>query len=126
MASAERNGTELIAVVLNDHDWFEDAYRLLDYGFEAFERVVIARAETPLISAVVMEGDSDTVKIGSDTDISCLEAEGEISDLSIIYDVPDAVSYTHLHRISGGFRPFSESLRHLFCIAIWTGDFRSA
>ena len=35
--------------------------------------------------------DSDTVKIGSDTDISCLEAEGEISDLSIIYDVPDAV-----------------------------------
>ena len=91
VASAERNGTELIAVVLNDHDWFEDAYRLLDYGFEAFERVVIARAETPLISAVVMEGDSDTVKIGSDTDISCLEAEGEISDLSIIYDVPDAV-----------------------------------
>ena len=43
VASAERNGTELIAVVLNDHDWFEDAYRLLDYGFEAFERVVIAR-----------------------------------------------------------------------------------
>ena len=91
VASAERDGTELIAVVLNDHDWFEDAYRLLDYGFEAFERVTIARGETPLISAAVMEGDSATVKIGSDTDITCLEAEGEAHDLSIIYDVPDAV-----------------------------------
>ncbi len=43
VASAEREGTELIAVVLNDPDWFEDAYRLLDYGFEAFRRVTVAK-----------------------------------------------------------------------------------
>lgn len=35
VASAERNGTRLIAVVLNDSDWFSDAYKLLDCGFEA-------------------------------------------------------------------------------------------
>ena len=34
-ASAERDGKLLIAVVLNDHNWFEDAYGMLDYGFEA-------------------------------------------------------------------------------------------
>ena len=34
-ASAERDGKVLIAVVLNDHNWFEDAYEMLDYGFEA-------------------------------------------------------------------------------------------
>ena len=34
-ASAERDGKVLIAVVLNDHNWFEDAYGMLDYGFEA-------------------------------------------------------------------------------------------
>ena len=33
VASACRNGTELIAVVLNDPNWFEDAYALMDYGF---------------------------------------------------------------------------------------------
>ncbi len=33
VASASRNGTELIAVVLNDPDWFADAYALMDYGF---------------------------------------------------------------------------------------------
>jgi len=34
VASATRNGTQLIAVVLNDGNWFNDAYGLLDYGFD--------------------------------------------------------------------------------------------
>ena len=33
VASAERDGTELICVVLNDGNWFNDAYALMDYGF---------------------------------------------------------------------------------------------
>ncbi len=91
VASARHEGTELIAVVLNDHDWFEDAYKLMDYGFERFDSVLIAKGETPLISAAVMNGDRQTVKIGAAEDITCVQVEGEASDLSIIYDVPDAV-----------------------------------
>ncbi len=34
VASAERHGRELIAVVLQDGNWFNDAYALMDYGFE--------------------------------------------------------------------------------------------
>ncbi|MBS5335013.1 MAG: D-alanyl-D-alanine carboxypeptidase family protein [Anaerovoracaceae bacterium] len=34
VASAKRDGIELIAVVLNDSNWFEDAYAMLDYGFK--------------------------------------------------------------------------------------------
>lgn len=34
VASAKRGDIELIAVVLNAPDWFDDAYALLDYGFE--------------------------------------------------------------------------------------------
>ncbi|MBQ4649619.1 MAG: D-alanyl-D-alanine carboxypeptidase [Firmicutes bacterium] len=34
VASAKRGDVELIAVVLNDGNWFADAYDLLDYGFE--------------------------------------------------------------------------------------------
>lgn len=33
VASAERGGKELIAVVLKDGNWFNDAYALMDYGF---------------------------------------------------------------------------------------------
>ena len=37
VASAEREGKELIAVVLRDGNWFNDAYALMDYGFEIME-----------------------------------------------------------------------------------------
>lgn len=44
--SAERDGTMLVGVVLNCPDMWNDAYALLDYGFEAYEtrRVVDAGA----------------------------------------------------------------------------------
>lgn len=37
VASAKRGGTQLIAVVLRDHNWFQDAYNLMDFGFELLE-----------------------------------------------------------------------------------------
>ena len=37
VASADREGKELIAVVLRDGNWFNDAYALMDYGFEIME-----------------------------------------------------------------------------------------
>lgn len=33
VASSERNGTLLICVLLSDGNWFNDAYSLMDYGF---------------------------------------------------------------------------------------------
>lgn len=37
VASAKRGEDELIAVVLNDPNWFQDAYAMLDYGFQLME-----------------------------------------------------------------------------------------
>lgn len=34
VASAEREGRQMIAVVLRDRNWFNDAYALMNYGFE--------------------------------------------------------------------------------------------
>ncbi len=34
VASSKRHGTELICVVLSDGNWFNDAYALMDYGYE--------------------------------------------------------------------------------------------
>lgn len=88
VASAEREGTELIAVVLNDHNWFEDAYRLMDYGFERFERVRLVPGQTPLTTAAVTGGDTDRVKIGAAYDITCIQTEEESGELRIVYDIP--------------------------------------
>lgn len=34
VASSKRQDTELICVVLSDGNWFQDAYALMDYGYE--------------------------------------------------------------------------------------------
>ena len=34
VASAERNGRSMICVVMSAPDWFQDAYKLMDYGFD--------------------------------------------------------------------------------------------
>lgn len=37
VASAKKGEVELIAVVLNDPNWFQDAYAMLDYGFQRLQ-----------------------------------------------------------------------------------------
>ncbi|MBC8590553.1 D-alanyl-D-alanine carboxypeptidase family protein [Wansuia hejianensis] len=41
VSSAKRNEMRLIAVSLNAYDWFNDNYKLLDYGFENFKPYII-------------------------------------------------------------------------------------
>lgn len=37
VASAERDGTEIIVVVLNDNNWFQDCYKIFDWAFEKYK-----------------------------------------------------------------------------------------
>lgn len=37
VASAEKDGTEIIAVVLNDNNWFQDCYNIFDWAFENYK-----------------------------------------------------------------------------------------
>ncbi|MGD9567845.1 MAG: D-alanyl-D-alanine carboxypeptidase family protein [Sedimentibacter sp.] len=37
VASAEKDGTELIVVVLNDNNWFQDSYKIFDWAFENYK-----------------------------------------------------------------------------------------
>ncbi|EOD01085.1 D-alanyl-D-alanine carboxypeptidase family protein [Caldisalinibacter kiritimatiensis] len=41
VASATRNNMQLIAVVLNDYNWFNDCYGLFDYGFENYISYIV-------------------------------------------------------------------------------------
>jgi D-alanyl-D-alanine carboxypeptidase len=36
VASAKKNNTEIIVVVLNDNNWFDDSYKLFDWAFENY------------------------------------------------------------------------------------------
>lgn len=37
VASAEKDGTEIIAVLLNDNNWFNDSYQTFDWAFENYK-----------------------------------------------------------------------------------------
>lgn len=41
VSSATRKGMQLIAVVLNDSNWFNDCYKLLDYGFNNYNPYIL-------------------------------------------------------------------------------------
>jgi D-alanyl-D-alanine carboxypeptidase len=44
VASAEKEGTEIIVVVLNDHNWFQDSYKIFDWAFENYKSYSITES----------------------------------------------------------------------------------
>lgn len=62
VASATRNGWQLIAVVLNSQDHFSDAAALLDYGFHNFVQLTLAQRGEPLALFYVPGGNPEWLR----------------------------------------------------------------
>ena len=72
IATAQRDGQRLIAVALGAPSVKErnrDVYSLLDYGFNNFRSLVVARADEPLTRVAVDDGDSATVPVVPQHDV---------------------------------------------------------
>ena len=61
--SAERDGMELIGVVLNCPDWFNEAEKLLDWGFANFSRQICAQAGEKVAEAKILNGQKKAVSL---------------------------------------------------------------
>jgi D-alanyl-D-alanine carboxypeptidase (penicillin-binding protein 5/6) len=73
VASATRDGMRLLAVVLNSYDRWEDAARLLDYGFANYRVALVARAGETLITVPSRNGTLEHVPaVCSDDLIGCV------------------------------------------------------
>jgi D-alanyl-D-alanine carboxypeptidase (penicillin-binding protein 5/6) len=59
VASATRNGWQLIAIVLGSQDHFADCATLLDYGFNNFVRLILAERGEKVALLHVPNGDSE-------------------------------------------------------------------
>jgi D-alanyl-D-alanine carboxypeptidase (penicillin-binding protein 5/6) len=88
VASAQKNGMELIAVVLNDTNWFEDAYSLFDYGFACYNNVTVCEAEKRLTTVKVSNGSRNKVFVGTHDAVICPSIKGEKTDISVEYEIP--------------------------------------
>lgn len=88
VASSERDGMELICVVMNAPDWFNDTYKLMDYAYSQYETSQIIMAQQPLKAVKVRGGSKDFALIGSKEGICCPVKKGTENQISIVYMLP--------------------------------------
>lgn len=91
VASSERNGMELICVVMNAPDWFQDTYKLMDYAYENYELVKVASAEKLINSVSVNGGNKGFSYVGLKDDMMIPTLKGEQCEISIVYDLPKRI-----------------------------------
>ena len=89
MFGARRDGLEVIGVVLNCADWFNEAARLMDLGFERYEGFTALSAGETVRVLPVTGGRQDTVYICAGADLTAAVPKGEIPALE--YDMPDSL-----------------------------------
>ncbi|HSH35143.1 D-alanyl-D-alanine carboxypeptidase family protein [Schnuerera sp.] len=91
VTSATRDGTQLIAVVLNDGNWFKDCYTLMDYGFENFTTYVIFEKEQFLKKIPVHNGNEEyVIAVSNDSFIFPLTKE-ELGKIKINLSLPESI-----------------------------------
>jgi len=85
VASSERNGMELICVVMNAPDWFQDTYKLMDYAYNQYENSTIIDGQKPIKAVKISGGNKDFVLIGTKEDVICPIRKESESKISIEY-----------------------------------------
>jgi D-alanyl-D-alanine carboxypeptidase (penicillin-binding protein 5/6) len=95
VASATRNGMSLICIILDcpEETLYEDAARLLDFGFERFKRSVLVKSDDKLKTVTVA---NQEINLISGQDIYYVHPVGEdyISELSVTVNVEPPISKT--------------------------------
>ena len=84
---AERNGMEIIGVVLNCPDWFNESARLMDVAFDRYEAVTMLEASEVVAVVPVTHADAASVDAVLAADLTGVVAKGYLPQVEI--DLPD-------------------------------------
>ncbi|MGQ5712193.1 D-alanyl-D-alanine carboxypeptidase family protein [Desulforudis sp. DRI-14] len=87
IASATRNGRQLLAVVLHSDNRYADAARLLDYGF-SMPSVTVCRRDEEVGTVPVLRGKAAEVPLVSGGDLELLVPENQEKAVKKVLDVP--------------------------------------
>ena len=91
LATAERDGRRLIAVIMGAETWAErenEALKLLNYGFRNFEIKDICRAGQTIASIPVKRGKDDTVDAVAEHDLAVTTSKLDPDAVKVIEDFP--------------------------------------
>lgn len=91
VSSSTRNDRTLIAIVLNDRNWFNDCYSLLNYGFEHFKDYVIFDEGQYFRSIPVIDGDKEYIAAVAKKMFFYPLKEEELKNIKIHIDLPDKI-----------------------------------
>ena len=89
VAGAQREGMQLVSVVLNDYDMFEDSMELLDYGFANYQMQRLASSGDVFGEVPVEGGVKDLVSVAISEDISLPLRENEGTMVKTTVDLPE-------------------------------------
>lgn len=77
VASAEKDNMEIIVVVLNDGNWFNDSYKAFDYAFENYKSYDLVKENQEMLR------DEDNNPIYSETGFSYVLTDEEKSNIKV-------------------------------------------
>lgn len=92
VASSEREGMELICVVFNAPDWFNDSYRLMDYIYDNYDAKVVIKAQEPIAAVNVRSGEKGQTWLIADHDIVLPQRPDENPEISFKVEAVSSVN----------------------------------
>lgn len=83
VASAEKNGTELIAVIMNgvSLEMYQDAHNLFNYGFDEYESATLINKNTFVQNIKVNNGDSKEISAIAENDFKTLVKKDSVKSI---------------------------------------------
>lgn len=91
VSAANRNGIQLIAVVLDSEHMWEDSIALLDYGFKNIAPMTMFRQGDILKTVRVINGKSGSVKLLTNADIVAPVSESDKDEFKTEIEAPSKV-----------------------------------
>ncbi|MBP2634229.1 MAG: dacB 1 [Firmicutes bacterium] len=92
VSAANRNGVQIVAVVLDSERMWDDSIKLLDYGFAQLKQVPMITKGDILKTVKIQEGKATTIKLVADNDILIPMVDNERDKFTTVIDAPAKVS----------------------------------
>ena len=89
VASAKKEGMEVICVVLNDSNWFNNAYSLMNYSFNTFKPVKIIEKNQIFKTVPIKNGTKEDTKIVAKEEVILPLQEHELKNVAVLYSLED-------------------------------------
>lgn len=91
VASATQNDMQLIVVLLNSANIFDESQELLEWGFANSERSLLVDANTVKASVKVLNGGRSEVEVLTEKPLYSVMRNDEISNVQEVLDLPDSI-----------------------------------